>query len=318
MSRAITLAAVAVLAGLAIPMPAMAEDCPLLQDFNQALQRRDLEAVKGVEAKIRIDAACGPFTLDAQRRRVLLEVTMAEALIGRTGREAEREALLVDADRPEVFWGAAMALGELRLAQRQFVEAAQALERAIEIVKNTTKTPRPPANGIIQEMLDRSAQARLLAANEEQAPATATYVHAARDHRDGSIGGSLSEDVRGLKPKSVPIPVNFETGTATPTAIGRQALDELLAAIKEQRPAEMVIVGHTDERGSDAMNLRLSQQRARMVADFLARNGATAKMTVQAAGKREPLAIADRTGLTQEDVWALNRRVEWRRPAAGE
>jgi len=305
-------------AALATGSAAVAEDCPLLPALNQALQSRDLDAAKAVEAKIRIDAACGPFTLDAQRRRVLLEVTMAEALVGHPDREAEREQLLVDAEKPEVFWGASMALGELQLSQRRFVQAAQALERAIEIVKNTTKTPRPPANAIIQEMLDRVAQARLLAANEEQAPGAGAYVPVAKDHRDGSVGGSLSEDVRGLKPKSVPIPINFETGTATPTQIGQRAMDELLAAVREQRPAEVLIVGHTDERGSDAMNMRLSEQRARTVADFLARNGVTARIKVQPMGKREPLKIEDRTGLTEQDVWALNRRVEWRRPAPGE
>ena len=66
------------------------------------------------------------------------------------------------------------------------------------------------------------------------------------------------------------------------------------------------------------MNMRLSEQRARMVADFLARNGVTAKVRIQSMGKREPLKIEDRTGLTEQDIWALNRRVEWRRPASGE
>ncbi|MGA2124796.1 MAG: OmpA family protein [Xanthobacteraceae bacterium] len=314
----IVIAVAMAVVALATAGAAVADDCALLPELNQALLSKDLDAAKAVEAKIRIDAACGPFTLDAQRRRVLLEVTMAEALVGRPGHEAEREGLLTDAEKPEVFWGASMALGELRLSQRRFVQATQALERAIEIVKNTTKTPKPPAPAIIQEMLDRAAQARLLAANEEQAPGAAAYVPVAKDHRDGSVGGSLSDDVRGLKPRSVPIPVNFETGTATPTEIGRQAIDELVAAVKEQHPAEVVIVGHTDERGSDAMNMRLSEQRARMVADFLARSGVTAKVRIQPMGKREPLKIEDRTGLTEQDIWALNRRVEWRRPASGE
>jgi outer membrane protein OmpA-like peptidoglycan-associated protein len=293
---------------------APAEDCPLLPAFNQALQARDLDAAKAAEAKIRVDAACGPLTLDVQRRRVLLEVTIAEALAGRPGRESERESLLVDAEKPEVFWGASMALGELRFSQRRFAQASQAFERAIEIVKNTSKTPKAPARTVIQELLDRAAQARMLAANEEDKSIKPALANVAKD-RDGRVGGSLSEDVRGLKVKSVPVPINFETGTATPTQIGLQAADELVAAVKEQQPSEMVIVGHTDERGADAMNLRLSEQRARMVADLLARNGVTAKIRIVAMGKREPLKIQDPTGLTQEDIWALNRRVEWRRQA---
>ena len=291
---------------------ARAEDCPLLSAFNQALQARDLAAAKAAEAKIRVDAACGPLTLDVQRRRVLLEVTMSEALAGRPGREAEREALLIEAEKPEVFWGASMALGELRFSQRRFAQASQAFERAIEIVKNVSKTPKAPAHAVIQELLDRAAQARLLAANEENPAVAAAFINVAKN-RDGAVGGSLSDDVRGLKVKSVPVPINFESGTATPTRIGLQAADELLSAIKEQQPSEMVIVGHTDERGADAMNMRLSEQRARMVADFLAKNGITARIRIIAMGKREPLKIQDASGLTQQDIWALNRRVEWRR-----
>jgi outer membrane protein OmpA-like peptidoglycan-associated protein len=313
MTRIVSVSTVglASLMAVCLSVATAAADCAQLGAFNQALERKDLQAVKAIEAQIGTDAACGPYSLDMQRRRANLEVSMAESMKG-GGRDAEREELVLDAERPEVSWIASVALGDLRFGQRRFGDSALAFDRAIEIIKNETKTPKAPANGIIQEVIDRAAQARLLAANEEgSAPAAFTPV--VKDHRDGSIGGSLSPDVRGVRPKSVPLPINFETGTAKPTQLGLQAAAELLAAIKEQRPSEILIVGHTDERGGDAYNMRLSEQRARAVAAFLANNGVQATIKILPRGKTEPLKIDDASGLSRQDIWALNRRVEWRR-----
>jgi len=311
-TASVTAAGLASLAALCLSVAAAAADCAQLAAFNQALERKDLRAMKAIETQISTDAACGPFLMDMQRRRVTVEVVMAEALKGR-GRDAEREQLLVDADRPEVSWTAAVGLGELRFGQRRFSDSAQAFDRAIEIIKNETKTPKAPTGAVIQEVVDRATQARLLAANEE-GTTPATFTPVAKDHRDGSIGGSFSADVRGVRPKSVPLPINFETGTAKATKVGLQAAAELLAAIKEQQPSEILIVGHTDERGGDAYNMRLSEQRAQAVAKFLAENGVQATIKIMARGKTEPLKIGDTSGLSRQDIWALNRRVEWRRP----
>jgi outer membrane protein OmpA-like peptidoglycan-associated protein len=308
----VSAAGLASLAALCLNVAAAAADCAQLAAFNQALEGKDLRTMKAIEARISTDAACGPFVLDVQRRRANLEVAMAEAIKGR-GRDAEREELLVDADRTDVTWTAAVGVGELRFGQRRFADSALAFDRAIEIIKNETKTPKAPSSAVIQEVVDRATQARLLAANEE-GPTPAAFTPAVKDHRDGSIGGSFSADVRGFKPKSVPLPINFETGTAKATRLGLQAAAELLAAIKEQHPSEILIVGHTDERGGDAYNMRLSEQRAIAVGKYLADNGVDPKtIKILARGKSEPLKIEDAGGLSRQDIWALNRRVEWRR-----
>ena len=315
MTRTVTLsvAGLASLVAICLGAATAAADCALVEEFNQALARKDLQAMKAIEAQISTDAACGPSTLDIQRRRASLEVNMAAVMTRGGGRDADREALLVDADRPEISWLASFALGNLRFDQRRFADSAMAFDRAIEIIKDETKTPRAPGNDDIREVIDRAAQARLLAANEE-GPAPAAFTPVAKDHRDGTIGGSWSVNVRGFTPKSVPLPINFETGTAKPTRLGLEAAAELLAALKEQRPSEILIVGHTDERGPDAYNMRLSEERARAVAAFLANNGAQGTIKILPRGKTEPLASNVTSGLSRQDIWALNRRVEWRRP----
>jgi outer membrane protein OmpA-like peptidoglycan-associated protein len=291
--------------------PAKAE-CLLLSQFNHAIATKDVGRARAIEAQITVDPVCGPLSLSILRQRASLEVQQAEALSGQSGSEAEREQLLVSADRPEAFWAASASLAELRFAQRRFAEASRGYERAIEIIKNLAKTPVDPGVSVKQELLQRAAEARLLAANDE-AGGDATYVPAARDVRDGKLGGMFSEDLRGLRPESIPLPINFETASAKLTPEGLQCAAELLTAIKEQRPGEILIVGHTDERGGDEYNMRLSDARARAVAAYLKANGIQGEVKVIARGKTEPLKIASSAGLTQQDMWALNRRVEWRR-----
>jgi len=294
--------------------PAAAECPELAASFDAAIKGQNLAAATETESRIAREAACGSRALvDAQRRRAALQISMSEELKSRPGSAARREALIVDAEKPEVLWLASYVLGELRMEQRRFVDAAEAFQRAIEIVKNPDRTPTAPPTADIQYLIDRAGEARMLAANEDGAAQPAVFVTAAKDHRDGSVGGSLSANVRGVVAKSIPLPINFDTGVAQLTRIGQQAADELLAALKEQKPDRILLVGHTDERGGDAYNMRLSEGRVDTVARFLKENGVTARIDVQARGKREPLKIRDTAGLSQQDIWALNRRVEWRR-----
>jgi outer membrane protein OmpA-like peptidoglycan-associated protein len=295
--------------------PAKAQECSLLTPFNQAIQNRDLRSAKVLEAKIATDAACGPLTGRVRLQRVLLETTMAESLSDQPGRSAEREDLLVSAAQPGLFWGASASLGDLRFSQRRFADATLAFEQAIEIAVNPALTPKPVDASMIKRIYDRAAEARLLAANEENAGAS--YVPVGKDNR-GEIAGMYSVNTRGPTPESIPVPINFDTNSARMTPIGEQAADELATAIKSQHPSKVIIVGHADVRGSDAYNLRLSERRAQAVRDFLLSRGVNATITIIGRGKREPLQIDDKTGLTQEDVWAMNRRVEWRRTAEQE
>jgi outer membrane protein OmpA-like peptidoglycan-associated protein len=59
--------------------------------------------------------------------------------------------------------------------------------------------------------------------------------------------------------------------------------------------------------------MRLSDARVKTVERFLRENGVKARIRVMARGKREPLQLADKGSLTESDINALNRRVEWRR-----
>jgi outer membrane protein OmpA-like peptidoglycan-associated protein len=291
-------------------------DCnDLLQQFNQALERRALPEIKAVEAQIAGDAICGGRLIEVQRRRAALQLVLAQRMIDQGGAtpQGEYEDLIVDADKPNVHWAAAKMLGDLRSRQRHFDEAARAYGRAIEIIKNPTKTPAVPEQQAIETVRDLAAQARILAANDEYPGTVPAFISAPKDERDGTIGGIFSENIRGFTPKSIPLPITFYTASTRFTQIGQAAASEFLTVLRQQRPQRITIVGHTDERGGDDYNMRLSSNRAMAVVKYLRDNGVTAPVVPIAKGKTEPISIASPTGLSREDIWALNRRVEWQR-----
>jgi outer membrane protein OmpA-like peptidoglycan-associated protein len=289
-------------------------DCDdLLKSFNAAIASQSLSEAQTLEGKIATDGACGAYKDEVQRQRAILELRMAQAQSNRSAQNSEYENLIIDAEKPEILWRASVGLADLRFSQRRFAEASSAYERALEIMKSQSKTPTEPDPATIKAVFDRATESRMLASSEETSGGNPTFVAAAKDHRDGTVGGSMSENIRGFAVSAVPVPVQFETASASFTPVGEQAARELLDAVRDQHPELITIVGHTDERGEADYNMRLSDQRAKAVASYLKQNGVTAKIVTIAKGKSEPLQLSNTADLSREDIWALNRRVVWKR-----
>jgi outer membrane protein OmpA-like peptidoglycan-associated protein len=308
------LAPAAIAIVFALSAPVSAADCQaLLDEFNHAIDNGRESDAQTLVDKISTSAECGRFQVASQRRLAALQLSAAQLLMARGRPVADFERLLDAADSSEVLWQASATMGEVRLGQRRFVDAAQAYDRAIEIVKNETLTLGPPTKAEIEGLVERSAQARLLAASGVDAGDNGKFVQTARDQRDGTLGGFYSRSVRGIVPRALPVPITFDYRTATFTRVGEEAARELIVALKEQRPARMILVGHTDARGSADFNLNLSRERATAVATFMKENGLAISIEATGKGSSEPMQLSEKLGLTQEEIYALNRRVEWRR-----
>lgn len=93
----------------------------------------------------------------------------------------------------------------------------------------------------------------------------------------------------------------FSTDSATLTAGGRQRLEQLF---RSQQAFGYAIYGHTDARGSDEYNMRLSDRRAHAVASVAQSVGASVER-VEGFGKRRPIAANNTAAGMQK-----NRRVE--------
>ena len=91
--------------------------------------------------------------------------------------------------------------------------------------------------------------------------------------------------MRGIVPRSIPVPITFEYRTTTFTSVGQDAARELLGALQEQKPSRILLIGHTDVRGTAEFNMKLSRDRADAVASFLQENGLT--IPIETEGKAQ-------------------------------
>jgi peptidoglycan-binding protein ArfA len=118
----------------------------------------------------------------------------------------------------------------------------------------------------------------------------------------GGPCAALQADIAGLLRE----PINFTTDGFTLAPDSRQVVSQIAGKLKGCPDSEVAVVGYTDNSGTDAINVPLSGNRAKAVADALVSNGvATGAVTSRGAGAAEPVA----SNGTSEGR-AQNRRVE--------
>ncbi len=105
---------------------------------------------------------------------------------------------------------------------------------------------------------------------------------------------------------NIPNDISFDINSYAIKPQLRGVLDPFATSLREDPQARLLIVGHTDSSGSDAINNPLSVDRAQSVRDYLvARGVAVTRVETAGRGRNEP--VADNT----TDVGrAQNRRVE--------
>jgi outer membrane protein OmpA-like peptidoglycan-associated protein len=89
-------------------------------------------------------------------------------------------------------------------------------------------------------------------------------------------------------------------------------LNKLFNFMKGSPDVEIVVSGHTDSKGNDDYNFRLSKDRAQAVVDYLIRNGiSSSRLSAQGYGETRPIARNENPDLTDNPVGRqLNRRIE--------
>jgi len=102
--------------------------------------------------------------------------------------------------------------------------------------------------------------------------------------------------------------IHFKSDSANLEPLAIKTLEKILTLMKTNPELKIEIIGHTDSTGPEDYNQRLSELRARVVADWLIRNGINSKR-IKATGKGESEPIADNS--TPEGR-AKNRRTEIR------
>ncbi|RZI92632.1 MAG: OmpA family protein [Variovorax sp.] len=105
---------------------------------------------------------------------------------------------------------------------------------------------------------------------------------------------------------AIPSDAGFDTGRANIKPALAPVLDQFASGLRNNANAEVRIIGHTDNTGTDAINNPLSVERAASTRDYLiARGVRSSAIQIDGRGSREPVANnGTDTGRAQ------NRRVE--------
>lgn len=105
---------------------------------------------------------------------------------------------------------------------------------------------------------------------------------------------------------NLPNGVTFDTDSTVIKPAFRNTLDTVAISLNKYPDSLIDVYGHTDATGTDGYNQTLSENRARMVADYLSSRGVNqARIRSTGFGKSQPVASND----TPEGR-AANRRVE--------
>jgi outer membrane protein OmpA-like peptidoglycan-associated protein len=124
------------------------------------------------------------------------------------------------------------------------------------------------------------------------------------------IASFFSDSTAKIDPKGMGFAfdgVNFKTGSDSLTMESSGQLNELITVLNAFPKVSIKVVGHTDNAGNPAANLKLSDARAKAVKAYLVNTGKIAGVRVATAGMGDKQPIADNA---TEAGKAQNRRVE--------
>jgi outer membrane protein OmpA-like peptidoglycan-associated protein len=283
-------------------------------------------------------------TLEQQRAQAQQQAAtaQAQALDAReqaiTAREqlARSQQQLVDAQQ-QAAAAQQQLVGLQAQAQQAQLDAAAAQERAAAagLSAEAAEAARREADASRRRSEDLAAQAQSARAEAERASSEAAAVAAAlesqkrqletrvgqteaenarlRKERDDLMGqlnsalSSVAEITQTARGVVVNLPdILFDTNKATLRQNAQVALGKLAGIVSVFPNINLRIEGHTDSTGTDAINDRLSRERAHSVMAFLKGQGVAAtRMTAEGYGSRIPTA----DNSTAEGR-AKNRRVE--------
>ncbi|MGE0255653.1 MAG: OmpA family protein [Alphaproteobacteria bacterium] len=299
--RPVTAAVAVALATLALAPDAAANCAAIHAEAERATAAGDVAGVAALHDRSLTTADCDDgFRRALGRRAARLMVEEAQKLAARPGGQAAARTMLRDSLTHGRLWQALAMLGDMAQAERDWAEATQRFQEALNEIGDPASTPTPPPAQMVELVFRKAEAARLLAPDYVAAPRT----------RDGTPGGLGAANVRGFVPTKVAIPVTFDFDSTNFDAKGQAAARELLEQLRAQGEPAITLNGHTDPKGTAEYNLTLSERRANAVRSFLVQNGYKGRVTVQAFGKSRPFEPDDPGRYSTEERHRMDRRVE--------
>jgi len=128
--------------------------------------------------------------------------------------------------------------------------------------------------------------------------------------RKQEFNSAVDKALSAEKPEEKIIRLNYvyyKTGSAELDARSKYELDNLISVLNKYPNMTIEVAGHTDSEGEDAVNLELSQARAKAVHDYLVTNQvAASRLRSRGYGETKPVETND-----TDEGKAKNRRTEF-------
>ncbi len=103
------------------------------------------------------------------------------------------------------------------------------------------------------------------------------------------------------------LPIHFDYDRCSFTDDTKKILRNNAERLGIDSTQEIILEGHTDERGSNEYNLALGECRSKSVLNYLSDFGVNAKLSIVSFGEEKP--VCSEHG---EECWSKNRRVEFK------
>ena len=105
----------------------------------------------------------------------------------------------------------------------------------------------------------------------------------------------------------------FENGKHDITLQSKEILDKIILVLNTNKNLKIEVGAHTDSKGSEVLNLRLSELRAKTVKDYISKSGIDIKRIIaKGYGESEPLNHCNDNEPCSEMEHAQNRRIEFK------
>lgn len=244
-------------------------------------------------------------TCDSDYRARLSRVLALSALkaIAEEAKRTEQEPELAQLEAVAALgspWQLTISLGDAYYDRQDYANAFRSYEAALDDMRDARANPTPPPESLERHAYQRAIQARALAP---------TFVASRRVR--GAPAGLASPNFRNFTAVTVPVPVRFAFDSSELLPDGELAAQEILDYLKSEDARGVRLIGHTDPKGSDAYNMRLSEARAGAVRDYLAEKGFSGVVEVVPKGKSEPFPADDPGKYTEDELFSMYRRVEY-------
>ena len=129
----------------------------------------------------------------------------------------------------------------------------------------------------------------------------------AREIKTALPGAEVERVNEGIKVTMKENMVNFAFNSSELSSSAKTNLDKLAKVLVNNPDTNINIYGHTDNKGTDAYNMTLSEKRAKSVVNYLASHGVKKnRMFAKGMGESDPVATNE-----TEAGRAENRRVEF-------